>query len=196
MRQVMIQRSQQQDGRIPMCSDPESLQSRVTASPGCHWESPTTLGPCREESHPGLVVLSPSAGPGEPAWPWHRSRWGFAGSCGTEAREEKRRKELFFPCPVAGTQVSSCCCASATGSDTRDGTRDGNLLSVLCPPRLGTRNCAPCPPRLGQGTAAGSKDTTWILILFIHVSTINLPGCSFPDNRIHYDGNILRRTAA
>lgn len=176
-----------------MCSEPGSPPAQ-----GVTGRAPTTLGPRREQSPPGLAVPSPSVGPREPAWPWHRSRWGFAGGCGTEGREGKGRegRSCFFPCPVAGTQVPSCCCASATGSDTRNGTRDGDHLSALCPPRLGTRNCGPCPPRLGQGTAAGSKDTTWILILFIHVSTINLPGCSFPDNRIHYDGNILRRTAA
>lgn len=63
----------------------------------------------------------------------------------------------------------------------------------------GTRDRDVVPSALrcaGQGTAAGGKDKPWILRFYIHVSNINPPGCSFPDNRIHYDGNILRRTAA
>lgn len=94
MEQVMIQLSREQDERVLVCSDPGSLQRRATgqsrvslASPGCPWESPTTLGPRGEKSPPGLCVPSPSVAPGEPAWPWHRSRWGFAGGCGTEGRE-------------------------------------------------------------------------------------------------------------
>lgn len=168
------------------------LQSRVTGQSRCHWESHTTLGPRREVSPPGLAVPSPPVGPGDEQGPGS----GLAGGLPGAAARREGKKELFSPCPVAGTQIPGCCCASATGSASRDGTRDGELLTAPCPPRVGTRDCAPCPPRLGQGTAAGSKDTTWILIFFIHVSTINLPGCSFPDNRIHYDGNILRRTAA
>lgn len=165
----------------PECSDPGSLQSWVTGQPRVSMGEPHHIGTPQRRVTSWLGCPQSLCGPRGSGMAltqvslgvWRGLRHGGKG-----------RKELFFPCPVAGTQVPGCCCASATGSASRDGTRDGDLLS------------APCPPRLGQGTAAGSKDTTWILIFFIHVSTINLPGCSFPDNRIHYDGNILRRTAA
>lgn len=99
---------------------------------------------------------------------WHRGRG---------------KGEAIFPPPLQVPKSPGCCLALEMGNASRVGTRDGDVVpcALLCP---------------GQGTAAGSKDNALILIFYIHVSNINPPGCSFPDNRIHYDGNILRRTAA
>lgn len=150
----------------------DAFRPRVLAEP-CPWAAQGVTGRASPQWDPVrkshlLDWVSPALlrAPGN----GHRSRWGCAGGCGTEGREGR---SCFSP---ALLQVPKSPAAA--------------LHKGWRPPR------APCPPRLGQGTAAGSKDTTWIFIFFIHVNTINLPGCSFPDNRIHYDGNILRRTAA
>lgn len=146
--------------------------------------SPTPAGcPCPHFSleppgrwRPGMAPTGGSVSPWGTA-PMALGSSGFAS--GYMARGAQ--KGWFLP-PFLQVPMSPACHPAwrwAVSAGTRD--RDVVPSALRCP---------------GQGTAAGGKDKPWILRFYIHVSNINPPGCSFPDNRIHYDGNILRRTAA
>lgn len=100
MKEVMIQRSGEQRQRIPMCSEPGSLQSRVTSQPR------VPLGETHHTGTPRGRVTSwlgcPQSLCGSRGTGRALARgvcWGFAGGCGTEGREGRKEGVVFsLPC--------------------------------------------------------------------------------------------------
>lgn len=176
--------------------DRGGLRQRVPTGTWPRAGGPAPHGGTHRGARPQRGVPVPASasspwGDGDLGWPQQGARChrgditdgaGFIGVC-QRVRGTGSTERRVSPSPPAGTHVPRLSPCLAMGSASRDGTRDGDVgpSALLCP---------------GQGTAAGGKDDPWIFIFYIHVSNINPPGCSFPDNRIHYDGNILRRTAA